>query len=161
MSTKKPTVMGPSQETYEEVLGQKEKRGSEVVLRAPFPPPGCYSSFWPSLWLLLPILDLAETPPGRLCAASACLCKNVTHGPSSQPGANHVIRHHMFPSQESIEQIFFYTFASRLITFIYILSFKGHRFKIIPDILRWPFMTKITKCELLHLGDGAKSIFSE
>ena len=138
MSTEKPTFMGPSQETYGKVVGQKEKRGSEVVLRAPFP------------------------PPGRLCAASACLCKNVTHGPSSQPGANHVIRHHMFPSQERIEQIFFfYTFASRLITFVYILRFKGHRFEIIPDILRWPFMTKITKCELLHLEDGAKSIFSE
>lgn len=72
----------------EEVVGQAGKLSSEVALRAV---QAVDSSFWPSLWLQLPLLDLAETPLGRLCATSACLCKNATHGPSSQPGANHVI----------------------------------------------------------------------
>lgn len=72
----------------EEVVGQEGKLSSQVVLRAL---QAVNSSFWPSLWVYLPLLDLAETPLGRLCATSACLCKNATHGPSSQPGANHVL----------------------------------------------------------------------
>lgn len=58
--------------------------------------------------------------------------------------------------------VFFpFKFGSRLITFIYIFSSKGHGCEIIPDTFRWSFMTRIITCELYHLGDGAKSIVSE
>lgn len=103
VSKEKPITWVPLHTFTKEARGQEGKLGSErgaessdsstrMLIAVSGQACGLSCPFW--IWL--------ATPLGRLFA-SACLHQKATHGPSSQPGANHVIRHHMFPSQERIE----------------------------------------------------------
>lgn len=100
------------------------------------------SSFWPSLWLELPILDLAGDASGQ----AFCLCLFVLEGDTWTQQSARCQPCNPAPYVPKLGEnrvnFFFFNFGSRLITFIYISSGKGHRCEIIPDIFRWSLWSK-------------------
>lgn len=70
-----------SQQLVGDSMGLEGKRAGaplQLVPRTLSPPPGCYSKFWLSLWLELPILDLAGDSSGQ-AFVSLPVCVRMRH----------------------------------------------------------------------------------